>query len=243
MPENNSQSSASKANPVKKALMQKQYGRALLYITLLVWGAQFMGPFGAVGAILVIYGLHRVLTDSTYSTSRKWIQSLLYIIVGTLLVFAVRSLVLNILIERWPNIFLSGMLSNIPYADQNFVSSSTPNIDTSSALADLESSPYVDAKSGFSIQYPRGWTINPNPNSANVEFDDPAENTVGVETVSADPAKAYNLETYARAVMYNFEHSAAPGNEVHVLNMGNTQIGEQPAYEYELTFNYIVNGP
>jgi hypothetical protein len=238
------QTSGSKVNPVKKALEQKQYGRAFLYIALVVLGAQFAGIIGSVGAAIVIYGIHRVLTNSAYSTKRKWIQSLIYVIAGMLVVFIVESLVATVLVSIWPNAVLSNTLSKVPYSSNSFVSSSTPNAtkQATSTLTDLKGASYTDAKDGFKINPPKNWVVNKDQTTSNVEFDDPSQNTVGIETVSSDSAKAYTLSTYAKAVMYNFQSSAGPNADIKIVNQGSASLDGQPAYKYEVTYNYSQNG-
>ncbi len=199
-------------------------------------GAQLAGLIGAVGAVLIIGGI-QYIQGSEHSKRWKWISSIALLIIGILAVLFVRSLVVRTVIKEWPNAALSGTLSQIPYNDQPFVSSSTSDTTTSS----LSGTPYIDQKAGFSTQYPKDWTINHYPDGSNVDFEDPAQDTVGAMTISAGPAGSYTLETYSRGVLYNVEHSPG-GSNLRILDSGTTELNGKPAYEYEFTYAYIVNG-
>jgi hypothetical protein len=42
--------------------------------------------------------------------------------------------------------------------------------------------------------------------------------------------------------MYNFESSAGPNANIKIVNQGSTDLNGQPAYKYELTFDYSQGG-
>lgn len=147
--------------------------------------------------------------------------------------------------STWPQAAASKALSNAPPPlTTPFVSSTTPSVTeaTNNASKDLEVNKYIDAKYNFSINHIKGWSVDTSGTNANLEFDDPTTDEVALETVTVDDVQSYGYDfpTVAKGVIHNFKSSAGPNADVKVVAEGNTTLGGDPAYEYEITFNYIV---
>jgi hypothetical protein len=109
-----------------------------------------------------------------------------------------------------------------------------------SRKVNLEKNSYTDPKYNFIISYPKGWTIDTSGKNANVEFDDLLDNEVAIETISVE-SDVSDLQTYAKNVIKGFEYSSGANSNFKVIAQGNTTLDGQPAYEFEITYNFINN--
>ena len=108
----------------------------------------------------------------------------------------------------------------------------------------LLGSPYIDAKTDFAIQPPKGWTIDSSGNSGpNVQFADPTPHEVAVLTVAGgitNPGGQYTPQTFAAGAMQQFITTAADiGPNVTIVSQENTALDGRPAYLIDFTFSYV----
>jgi hypothetical protein len=230
------------------AYKRKEYGWFIFYIASLVISQRLAGIVGAVVSVLVATTLYKTIKSATYSRTKKIVLSLAYIIVGVVATLVISVMLTLGIAKIWPQAVVPQMLAkDPPLVSTSFVSSTTQGLiigQSSNTLnVDLETNRYKDAKLNFSLSYPKSWTVDNSGTNGNVEFDDPSQGEVALETVTADDehSTGYDFQTVVRGVLHNFKTSAGSSGDVKVLAEGNTTLDGEPAYEYELTYNYVAN--
>ncbi|MDB5244366.1 MAG: PsbP [Parcubacteria group bacterium] len=227
------------------AYNRKEYGWFALYILAVVLASRLAGVFGVVVSVIVVAALYKTLKNSKFSKKKKVTLSLAYILggmVGTIVgVYLLSSAIYNL----WPQAYIASVLSNDPkVSNADFVSSSTPNLASNTTTRDTSevSLKYIDAKWKFSINYPKTWTVDMSGTNGDVEFDNPTADDVALETISVGLADSYTPETYSQAVMHNFKVSGDENSNIKIISEGRTTLGGNPAYEYEVIYNYVNSG-
>jgi hypothetical protein len=194
------------------------------------------GVIGAAVSVLVVFYLYRAIKNPAHSAIKKVALSALYVIGGV-----VGTVILATLFTY--GLAYQGVADHVLKNEPPFTSNSTPSVlksGTSGASADLENNNYMDAKTNFRIYYPKKWKIDTSGANGNVEFDSPVDGEVALKTVTVENVQSYgyDLQTIARDVMHNFKSSAPSAGDVKVVAEGNTTLDGEPAYEYEVSYNY-----
>jgi len=234
---------------ISSAYKRQEYGWFIFYIIAVVISVRLAGVVGAIASFLVVSALYKTVKNSAYSATKKFILSTAYVISGIIATLVAATLLTYVLAHIWPQAVVPRMLSyDPPLTSRTFTSSTTPSLlggaDTGTSFPDLEATQYTDAKLHFSISYPKGWKVDTSGTNGNVEFDDPSSHEVALETVTADNVQGYgyDFQTVVRGVLHNFKSSAGPNADIKILSEGNTTLNGEPAYEYEVTYNYEANG-
>jgi len=74
---------------------KKKYFWSILYLVLVIVGHQLAGIGGFVAGVIIAFGIHRTCRNETFSKTKKWIYSILYVIGGVIIGILVYAIVLG----------------------------------------------------------------------------------------------------------------------------------------------------
>ena len=231
------------------AYKRKEYGWFVAYISVAVLATRLGGALGAAMSILVMAALYKIIKNTSYSTTKKILLSMASIVGGLVATY----LAFILIVQGIYHVFGAKTAANLDprYREAQartlsvvpFNSSSTPSLGAqfADATQNLEAQPYTDARFGFGTKYPKGWTIDNSGTNANIEFDDPSSDELALITVSAEEVKGFDLSTYTKNVIQGFESAAGSYADPRILSQGTATLDGEPAYEFEITADYINN--
>jgi hypothetical protein len=236
-------------NYIKEAYDKKEYGWFSFFIIFFVLASMYGGALGAVLAFLVISGLYVTVKNPEFSSTKKVLFSGMYIIGGIVAYIAAVSLL-------WGGIYFFTnhkvgdslrpefqAAQQRPLNESQFTSNTAPvtlAAGTSVQTDNLSDTPYTNSKFKFSIQPPKDWIVDISGTDAIVGFATPSQDDVALLNVNAETATGYDLQTYAKNVVEGFFSSENSSNtDLKVVAEGSTTLGGRPAYQFEITSNYV----
>lgn len=154
------------------------------WFLLIVLGTRVAGIGGAFGSTIIAFGLYRTIKNPEYSTLKKSILSVAYVIAGVVITLLIAALLswLILTLTRKQTATTQEAMSSSPIPNEALPSSATPLATStpfsarksqepsnntqaatspeSDAGGELDAKPYINQRYGFTIISPKGWILD-----------------------------------------------------------------------------------
>ena len=187
--------------------------------------------------IPLFHGLVAFQKIKGITTSDKFVAGIVVVAAVAYGGFAIR------LTSRPPHADVSPVIGQILQGASTTVTSDTAPLGLNNLGVSLLASSYADAKAKFTIQPPKGWTIDgTGANGSNVTFMDPTPHVVAIETVSggiANPGHRYTPQTFAAGAIQVLTKEQDVSPDFKIISQKSTVLDGHPAYLIDFTYSYI----